>query len=200
VLYEVLGNASFLNSKSGLGDVSIRTYSSDISEPIGALIEGANHLSMLESDGAEISYVAKRGKNSNITIVYTDEDREFYNRAKQAKETRRQERFAQSEKKRDLGDKAITDILRLCDVSGCQFTVLTGDATYANNYMPTESRSGEAVIWKKPGAVIYSVLTPHTDEQPDFPSANESMTAISEWWQERQARSSADWQKSVDTE
>jgi hypothetical protein len=66
--------------------------------------------------------------------------------------------------------------------------------------MPTESRSGEAVIWKKPGAVIYSVLTPHTDEQLDFPSANESMTAISEWWQARQARSSADWQKSVDTE
>jgi len=191
VLYEVLGDASFLNSESELSDVSIRTYANDTSKPIRALVEGANHLSMLESDGAGISYVAKRGSQSNITIVYTDEDQKFFNRAKQALKDGRQERFAQDEKKRGLGDKAITDILGLCDVTGCQFDILTTDGVYVRGDMPPKSGNGEDVIWKKPGAVVYSVLTLSSDKSTDFPSAGESMKAITDWWQERKAGSSA---------
>ncbi len=185
VLYEVLGDAAFLNSELKLEEVSIRTYPPDTSKPIRAFIEGANHLSMLGSEGTEVSYVAKRGKGSNITIVYTDEDKNFFRNAKQAQEAGRQELFAQNEKKRGLGDNAISDILGLCDVTGCQFDVLTGDATYAQGKMPLKSSNGEDVIWKKPFSVVCSVLDFNAGKALDFPSADESKQAIYDWWQER---------------
>jgi hypothetical protein len=189
VLYEVLGEVSFLNSENQIERVSIRTYSREISEPVRALINGAAHITLLDQAGSTqpVEYRAKRGAKTNITIVYTPEDLEFFLAARDVGENPRQkESFAQHYLGRDLGDYAITDIIDRFDIPGCQLCVVTADRRYAEQHMPKTARNGDWVTWKRPFSLLYSAMNLCAEALADFPSASESKQLI---WQWQDARS-----------
>lgn len=185
VLYEVLGDVSFLNSDNQVEQVSIRTYSQAVSKPISKLVDGAAHLALLDPDDGsthEAIYRARRGAHSHVTIVYTPEDLDFLRDAqKVGEDSREKERFAKSHIKKDLGDYAITDILDRFDITGCDVHVVTTDRVYAEVSMPKKTRSQGDVTWKKPFSILYSAMGLGADTLAGFPSADEAKKMIWEW-------------------
>jgi hypothetical protein len=140
-------------------------------------------MSVLVNSGS-VRHRGKPGERPIVTVVYTPEDSEFFAEAKRfslSVEDRTNFRFRHM--RRDLGDAAITDILRRFDIPGCRLSVVTADRRYAQEHMPLTAGNEASVVWKKPFSILYSALNSDDDELVEFPSADESKTII---WQSQQ--------------